>query len=117
MKENSMLPSENVIVVNEDNFDEKVLKSKIPVFIDFWAEWCWPCKILEPTFYELAREFNGKILFARVNVDENPGLAQKYSIMAIPTLILIKDAKEVERIIGAAPKKELVQVLKKYALG
>lgn len=114
MKDNSMLPAVNVISVNEDDFEEKVLKSKKPVLIDFWAEWCMPCKILEPIFYELAKEYNGKVLFARVNVDENPGLAQRFSIMAIPTLVLIKEGKEAERIIGAVPKKDLIQLLKKY---
>ncbi len=105
--------SSNVIEVSEAEFDEKVLKSNLPVLVDFLAEWCWPCKILEPTFYELAKEFNGRMLFARVNVDENPGIAQKFNIMAIPTLVLIKNGEEVDRIIGAVPKRDILEVIKK----
>ncbi len=79
--------------------------------IDYWAPWCGPCKMMEPIFEELKKEFNGKVEFEEVNVDEQPGTAQKYRVMSIPTYIVEKDGKEVARRVGFTPKAEMVKLL------
>ena len=83
------------------------MQSKIPVIVDFWATWCPPCKILAPIFEELAAEYVGKVKFAKLDTDDARAIAQKYSIMSIPTLIVFKGGKEVERMVGALPKEAL----------
>ncbi len=83
------------------------MQSEIPVIVDFWATWCPPCKILAPVFEELAGEYEGKVKFAKLDTDEVRAVAQKYSIMSIPTLIVFKGGKEVERMVGALPKEAL----------
>ncbi len=93
--------------INEANFEAEVLKSKIPVVIDFWAEWCGPCRIFSPTIDEVSEEYDGKVKFVKVNVDENQGLARKYEIMSIPTAALIKEGKLRAVNIGAVPKDAL----------
>lgn len=82
--------------------------------LDFWAEWCGPCKFMEPIIEELEREFHDKITFEKINVDENQELASKHGVMSIPTYIFEKDGKELERIIGATQKENFLKVLKKY---
>ncbi len=91
----------------EENFDSEAMQSEIPVIVDFWATWCPPCKILAPVFEELAGEYEGKVKFAKLNTDEARNVAQKYSIMSIPTLIVFKGGKEIERMVGALPKEAL----------
>lgn len=86
------------------NFQEEVIESEIPVIIDFWAEWCMPCKIVAPIFEELAKEYAGKIKFAKVNVDENPDLAATFGIHSIPTFLIFHKGKVVEKLVGAMPK-------------
>lgn len=90
---------------------ELKLENKIPVLVDFYSDFCPPCKMLEPIFAELEKEFKGKIKFARVNVDENRELAARYNVMSIPTLILFKKGKEEKRIVGLRSKEELKKEL------
>jgi len=99
--------------VTDVDFSEKVLKSKIPVLVDFWAPWCGPCKMAEPVLEELSDSFAGKIDVVKVNVDENSASAEKYGIMSIPTTVLIRDGKEVGRQVGFAGKKAFEDLMKK----
>ncbi len=95
------------VVVTDDTFEADVLKSELPVLVDFWAEWCAPCHMIAPAVEELAKAYDGKMKFARMDVDSNNKTALQYGIMSIPTLIIFKGGQEKERIIGAVPKKQL----------
>ncbi|MFO1169003.1 MAG: thioredoxin TrxA [Rhodoblastus sp.] len=95
--------------VTDASFEADVLKSSEPVVVDFWAEWCGPCKMIGPSLEEIATEMQGKVKIAKVNVDENPGVAGKLGIRSIPTLMLFKDGKLAAQKVGAAPKGELVK--------
>ena len=95
--------------VSDTNFDAEVLKSKEPVVVDFWAEWCGPCKMIAPALEEIAGSLNGKVKIVKLNVDENPATAQKYGIMSIPTLMLFKNGELASRQVGAAPRQKLEQ--------
>lgn len=108
-KENKMA---NYIVLNEENFDA-VTKEGI-VLVDFWANWCGPCKMLSPTIDDIAKEYEGKVVVGKVDVDENEAIARNYGIMAIPTLFLFKDGEIVEKISGYRLKRELEQLLDSY---
>ena len=98
-------------IVGEDNFQNVVLQSKSPVMVDFWAQWCGPCLATAPVLEELAKEYAGKIDFAKVDVDANGPLAAKYGIAAIPTMLVFKGGQPVQQIMGYKPKKELKKVL------
>jgi thioredoxin 1 len=95
------------ISINDDSFEETVLRSALPVLVDFWAPWCGPCLITGPILEDLAKEFEGRLLVTKFNVDEGSHTPAQYGIMAIPTLIVFKDGKEVDRVIGAFPKHVL----------
>ena len=97
----------NFLEVNESSYKTEVLESATPVVVDFWAEWCMPCKMLTPTVEELSEEYKGKVKFTKVNVDNNTQLATELQILSIPVLILFKDGKELTRIVGANPKDEI----------
>lgn len=98
--------------LNEENFEETLTKNKI-VLIDFWAPWCGPCRALAPIIEELAFELSGKVVIAKLDVDENPSISEKFEVFSIPTVILIKDGKEVDRIVGLCPKKQYTLALEK----
>lgn len=102
-----------VVHANSRTFDQEVLKANLPVFVDFWAEWCGPCRYVGPIVEELARDYEGRMKFVKVNTDENPDIAARYEIYGIPTLIIFKDGQAVERIVGAAPKPYYVQQISK----
>ncbi len=103
--------SENIINVDQDSFQKAVLESQKPVLVDFWAQWCGPCRAVAPVVEELAKEYSGKVEFAKVNVDEAPFLASKFSVMSIPTLIIFKNGKPVQHAIGFKPKDQLKKLL------
>lgn len=100
-------------VVTDSNFNEKVVSSKGPVLVDFWAPWCGPCKMAEPVLEELSTIYTGKVDFAKLNVDENPNITGSLGVMSIPTTILFKDGKEVGRQIGFAGKKAFEDLIQK----
>ncbi|MCX8056250.1 MAG: thioredoxin [Ignavibacteria bacterium] len=101
------------IEVTDDNFQKEVLESSIPVLVDFWAVWCGPCRLIAPVIEELAKEYNGKMKFAKLDVDVNPKTAMQYGIRSIPTLMIFKDGKVVSSLIGAVPKPKLVEEISK----
>jgi thioredoxin 1 len=88
-----------------------------PVFLDFWADWCGPCKMLGPTFERLAEKYGEQVTFAKVNVDEMPDIANKFAVRSIPTLVLLQNGNEVERLVGLRSEQELAQVLTRFANG
>ena len=100
------------VIVNDSNFEEEVLKSDVPVLIDFWAEWCAPCKMIAPIVEEIANEYAGKLKVAKLDVDNNPQTSMNYGIRSIPTLLIFKDGQPVDQLIGAVPKNSIVSKLK-----
>lgn len=104
----------NTIELTRENFQEEVLQSPQPVLVDFWADWCGPCKTLAPVIEELAGEYDDKVKFAKVNIDENQELAAEHGIRAVPTLLLFKDGQVVEQIVGMKSKGELKSELDEY---
>ena len=101
--------SENTKPVTDESFATDVLKATGPVLVDFWAEWCGPCKAIGPALEEIGAEFAGKLTVAKVNIDDNPATPNAYAVTGIPTLILFKDGKPVAKKVGAAPKSALRQ--------
>ena len=99
------------VAIDDSNFEQVVLNSKVPVLLDFWAAWCAPCRMVAPVVDELAQEYDGKVSFGKVDVDQNPKIASKYGIMSIPTLILFKDGKPITNMVGFKPKAQLKQSL------
>lgn len=100
--------------VDDSNFEEEVLKSEIPVLVDFWAGWCMPCKMVEPVVEEIAAEYEGRLKVCKVNVDEATKTAAEYKIMSIPTLAVFKGGELVERAVGALPKKSMIAKITPY---
>lgn len=99
------------IVLNDQNFENEVLNSNTPVLVDFWAEWCGPCRALAPVIEEIAEDYDGKIKVGKLNVDENPGAPSAYEIRSIPTLIVFKDGAIVDRVVGALPKNQITDLI------
>ncbi len=99
------------VPVNDTNFDQMVLRADKPVLVDLWATWCKPCLMVAPIIDELAEEFNGRISFVKVDVDQNPKTATKYSVMSIPTLLVFKNGEPISHIVGLRPKGELKRIL------
>ena len=109
------MASENIFIATESNFKDEVLDSAQPVLVDFWAEWCGPCKLIAPVLDELATEYGGKIKIAKVNIDENQNLAAQYRVTAIPTLLVFKGGQVTEQMVGAKSKRDLKASLDKAA--
>ncbi len=101
----------NPLHITDNSFAKDVLESQKPVLVDFWAEWCGPCRMIAPIVEEIAREYDGKIVVGKVDVDANQNIAFNYSIRSIPTLLIFKGGEVVEQIIGAVPKKQIVERL------
>ena len=101
--------------VTDANFEDTIKKNKV-AFIDFWASWCGPCRALAPTIEELAKEYAGKVLVGKLDVDENPTTAEKFQVFSIPTMILFKDGKEAERLVGLCPKNRISDTLTKHTM-
>ncbi|OGU53129.1 MAG: thioredoxin [Ignavibacteria bacterium GWC2_35_8] len=100
------------VTITDANFESEIIKSNIPVLIDFWAAWCGPCKVIAPIVEDLAKEYDGKVKVGKVDVDDNQQTAIKYGIRSIPTLLIMKNGKVNNTIVGAVPKAQIVQKLK-----
>ncbi|WP_295895223.1 thioredoxin [uncultured Bartonella sp.] len=102
----------STVKVDTSNFENDVLKSAEPVVVDFWAEWCGPCKMIAPSLEEIATELQGKVKVAKINIDENPELATQFGVRSIPTLLLFNNGEIVSNMVGAAPKSRLLDWIK-----
>lgn len=109
------MAGENIVHVNDDNFDQEVLKSDLPVLVDFWAAWCGPCKMIGPIVEKLADEHAGKIKVAKCDTEESSQVPGRYGIRGIPTLILFKNGEVVDQVVGAVPKEVLDDLISKAA--
>ena len=105
------MAAENIVQISDDTFESEVLKSPVPVLIDFWAPWCGPCRAIAPIVDQLADEYAGKLKIAKMNVDDNPRTPANYGVRGIPNLILFKDGKVEQQIVGAVPKAHLVKAI------
>ena len=103
--------AQNIVNVNDDSFDQDVLNSDTPVLIDYWAEWCGPCKMIAPVLEEVASEYEGRVTVAKLNIDDNPGTPKKYGIRSIPTLMLFKGGQVEATKVGAVSKAQLTAFL------
>jgi len=105
------------ITLNESNWEEEVIKSDIPVIVDFWAAWCMPCRMISPAIEEISNEYDSQIKVGKLNTDENPSIAGKYNIMGIPAVLFFKDGGIVDQIVGAVPKIVIEEKIKKVLNG
>jgi len=108
------MASEKIQILTDGDFDETVLKSPSPVLVDFWAEWCAPCRRLAPTVEALAAEFDGRLTVGKLNVDDNPNTAGRFNIRGIPTLLLFKGGQVVESVVGLTGKDQLKQLIERH---
>jgi thioredoxin 1 len=106
----------NIVILTESNFELEVLQAPTPVLVDFWAEWCGPCKMIAPILDELAGEYDGKVKVGKVNIDEFQSIATKYGIRAIPTLLIFKDGEVAEQVVGMRSKRDLKANLDKVVI-
>ena len=102
------------VTISQDNFTDEVIQSQIPVVVDFWAEWCMPCKMVAPVLQQISQDYAGKLKVAKVNVDDNGEIAQKFNIVSIPTLLLFKDGEVVGQQVGAVPRETIEGMFKAY---
>jgi thioredoxin 1 len=100
--------------VTDASFEQDVLKSDVPVLVDFWAPWCGPCRMVAPIVDEIAKDFEGKLKVVKLNTDENPNIASQYGIRSIPTLMIFKDGEKVDTVVGAVPKTTLSSTISKF---
>jgi thioredoxin 1 len=100
--------------VTDESFEQDVLKSEIPVLVDFWAPWCGPCRMVAPVVDEIAEQYDGRVKVVKLNTDENPGIAGQYNIRSIPTLMIFKNGQRVEQVVGAVPKATLASTIEKF---
>jgi thioredoxin 1 len=107
--------NEHIREVNDDSFEKEVLQSGKPVLVDFWAEWCGPCRMMLPTVEAVAAEREGTATVVKLNVDQSPSTPQRYGVRGIPTIILFKDGKEIDRVVGATSKETLTRLIDKHA--
>jgi thioredoxin 1 len=107
------MASNDLVILQDATFDQEVLKSDVPVLVDFWAVWCGPCKAIAPTVEELAKQYKGKVKVAKMDVDEHQQVPQQYGIRSIPTLLLFKGGRVVDTIVGAVPRSKLEDSIKK----
>ena len=106
--------SRNIMTLTSSNFDEEVKKPDTPIVVDFWAEWCGPCRMVAPVLEKLAEDYDGKVRIGKVNVDDQSGLASKYGIQSIPTLLVFKAGKVVEQFVGATTRDVLARLIDKH---
>ena len=105
------MASQNVVEFSDGNFEQEVIKSEVPVLVDFWAEWCMPCKMLTPTIEKLAKDYTGKVKIGKLDTDANREVAIKYSINSIPTVILFKNGQVQQKFVGLRPERDFKEAL------
>jgi thioredoxin 1 len=106
--------AEHIVTLSDSTFDESVGSAETPIVVDFWAEWCGPCKMIAPALEEIANEQSGRIRIAKLNVDDNPDTARRFDVMSIPTLLVFQDGQPVKRLVGAKGKGQLLQDLSEF---
>ena len=108
--------SDNLVTLTDDTFESEINKGEGgPILVDFWATWCGPCRMVAPILEEIATEMNGKARIGKLDIDQNPGTASQYGVMSIPTLLLFKNGQQVDKIIGAASKTQITEMIDRHA--